>query len=407
MSPAAVSRLISWLAARPRSDDKFLRHQHRLLVIIGLITFLFALLYVAVSQAIGFQVGVALMLACAVLLLATLAVFRSFGQYRLCANLYLANCFFVAVLGCSFFSGGIHSMVTPWFVLVPVTSVLLLENSRDTVIWTLMTCAAIAGYGLSSMLGVELPSLYDGRFRDFFDTVCITGLAIILSWIAFMFGRNRNQAMATIHEQKESLQNALAEIEQMAYHDALTQLPNRRLFMDRLGQALADNKRNGRYAALMFLDLDNFKTLNDSHGHEAGDLLLVQAAQRLVHCMREIDTVARFGGDEFAVILSSLGADLDGATARAKIVAEKISATLAEPYVIAPLARDSTAAPTTHKCTASIGVVLFLNHDYGQRELLVWADAAMYRAKLAGKGSIVFHAAGSAVPAEAAGSPAH
>jgi diguanylate cyclase (GGDEF)-like protein len=276
-----------------------------------------------------------------------------------------------------------------------VASVLLLEHRRDTITWTLLTCAAIAAYGTADMSGFDFPMLYDSRFRDFFDTICIAGLAIILSWIAFMFDRNRAHAMATITEQKVSLQNALAEIAQLAYYDALTQLPNRRLFMDRLNQALADNKRNGRYAALMFLDLDNFKMLNDTCGHEAGDLLLTQAAQRLTRCMREIDTVARFGGDEFAVILSSLGTDLEIATARAKIVAAKVSATLAEPYALTARKQGAAAEPATHECTASIGVVLFLNHEGEQKELLIWADAAMYQAKSFGKGSIYFHTAGN------------
>lgn len=366
-------------------------------MIIGLITIAFTLLYVAVSYVIGFPVGVVLELTCFILLLAILRTFQVTGRYRLCANLYLANCFFVAILGCSFFSGGIHSMVTPWFVLAPITSVLLRRSNIDTIVWVLLTCTVIVIYGLADMLGFQFPVLYNKSFKAFFNTLSISGLALILSWIALMFGRNRNRAMVTIFEQKASLQRALAEIEQLAYHDVLTQLPNRRLLLDRLSQTRSESKRNGCYAALMFIDLDNFKSLNDTHGHEAGDLLLTQAAQRLIGCMREMDTVARFGGDEFAVILNTLDPDFANSQNRASIVAEKISASLAEPYHLALPTKGDLPMTVEHRCTASIGVVLFLGHAGLQKELLIWADEAMYKAKSAGNNSICFHSANVAV----------
>lgn len=112
-------------------------------------------------------------------------------------------------------------------------------------------------------------------------------------------------------------------LKNLAFYDSLTQLPNRRLLIDRLGQTLAISKRSGRYGALMFLDLDNFKPLNDKHGHDVGDLLLMRAAQRIVNCVREEDTVARFGGDEFVVMLKDLDADKAVSTTQASGVAEK------------------------------------------------------------------------------------
>jgi len=123
-------------------------------------------------------------------------------------------------------------------------------------------------------------------------------------------------------------------IRTFAFYDTLTQLPNNRLLNDRLGQAMAASKRSGRYGAVMFLDLDNFKPLNDTHGHDVGDLLLVEAAQRITNCVREMDTVARIGGDEFVVMLSELDMDKELSVARAGVVAEKIRVTLAEPYLL-------------------------------------------------------------------------
>ena len=123
-------------------------------------------------------------------------------------------------------------------------------------------------------------------------------------------------------------------IHNFAFFDALTQLPNRRLLNDRLSQTMLASKRSSHYGALMFLDLDNFKPLNDAHGHDAGDLLLVEVARRITQCVREVDTVARFGGDEFVIMLSDLDVDKTESIAQAAIVAEKIRSSLSEPYVL-------------------------------------------------------------------------
>ena len=170
-------------------------------------------------------------------------------------------------------------------------------------------------------------------------------------------------------------------INQMAFHDALTRLPNRRMLVDRLKQAIAASKRSKHCGVALFLDLDRFKPLNDTYGHVVGDLLLVEVAERLKRCMREMDTVARFGGDEFVVLLGELGIDSASAEAQAAAVAEKIRAALAEPYVLHP---EGAAAPITHRCTSSIGMVLFHGAELGVEETLVRADAAMYQSKKAG-----------------------
>lgn len=178
---------------------------------------------------------------------------------------------------------------------------------------------------------------------------------------------------------------AEAMVSQLAYHDSLTQLPNRRLLVDRMSQAMSASKRSGNYGALMMLDLDNFKPLNDAYGHFAGDLLLNEAAMRLIECVRETDTVARIGGDEFVVMLSKLEADKVVSTRLAGEVAEKIRASLAKPYRLNLNEEGQEGATVEHCCTASIGVVLFLGAEASQAEVMKWADSAMYRAKDAGR----------------------
>lgn len=181
------------------------------------------------------------------------------------------------------------------------------------------------------------------------------------------------------------------EVHQLAFYDALTKLPNRRLLNDRLNQIIATSKRSNSYAALMFLDLDNFKPLNDTHGHEVGDKLLIEAAQRLTRCMREMDTVARFGGDEFVVMLSELGVDKATSSAQASIVAEKIRAALSAPYNFTISHANQPDIHVEHRCTASIGVIVFNSSEGSQDDIMKWADTAMYQAKEAGRNQINFY----------------
>jgi diguanylate cyclase (GGDEF)-like protein/PAS domain S-box-containing protein len=180
-----------------------------------------------------------------------------------------------------------------------------------------------------------------------------------------------------ITERKE----AEAEIQRLAYFDYLTHLPNRRLLLERLHVAISSTSRHRRHGALLFIDLDDFKTLNDTRGHKVGDLLLVDAAQRLLACVRTEDCVARLGGDEFLVMLGELSSDAVEAAAQAEIVGEKILNQLRMPYSLD--GRD-------HHFTASIGICLFNGEDDSEDELLKRADAAMYRAKKAGRNGFRF-----------------
>lgn len=181
------------------------------------------------------------------------------------------------------------------------------------------------------------------------------------------------------------------EMYNFAFYDALTQLPNRRLLSDRLDQAMATSKRSGRYGALLFLDLDNFKLLNDTHGHDIGDLLLPEVGRRITGCLRAMDTVARFGGDEFVLVLCELDKDKIRSALQSRVVAEKIHAILAEPYELKFQRESNIEATVEYHGTASIGVVLFTNHEASSEDILKQADMAMYQAKAAGRNLIRFY----------------
>jgi diguanylate cyclase (GGDEF)-like protein/PAS domain S-box-containing protein len=168
-------------------------------------------------------------------------------------------------------------------------------------------------------------------------------------------------------------------IHQLAYYDALTGLPNRRLLMDRLHQALALSARSGQHGAVMFLDMDHFKILNDTMGHDVGDMLLVEVAKRLQECVRDVDTVARMGGDEFVVVLGALSSTDAESAAAASLVEDRIRAALNQPYQLREY---------EYRTTASIGVCMFYGNKQSIDHLLKCADQAMYQAKVAGRDAI-------------------
>ena len=189
-------------------------------------------------------------------------------------------------------------------------------------------------------------------------------------------------------------QQRLAEeqIRRLAFYDHLTGLPNRRLLMDRLARAMSNSARRGQHGALMFLDLDNFKQLNDTLGHGMGDQLLSQVAMRLQSCMRDVDSVARLGGDEFVVLVEALSSDEAEAGTQVELVANKILAALGQPYLLGEQRQSSTP---------SIGIVLFQHGGDKVEDLLRMADAAMYQAKAAGRNTARFYDPGMQAAAEA------
>jgi len=178
----------------------------------------------------------------------------------------------------------------------------------------------------------------------------ITISAIELDCESAMLATVRDLSERKVYEEK---------IHKLAFYDGLTNLPNRRLFFDRLSQALAHSERSGQYGAVIYLDLDNFKPLNDQYGHLAGDLLLQEVGRRLLRCIREQDTVARLGGDEFVVLLVHVAETFDAAKPLAKQVAERILDDLAKPYVVTLAEHGGLSKPIEHFCSASLGITLF------------------------------------------------
>jgi len=177
------------------------------------------------------------------------------------------------------------------------------------------------------------------------------------------------------------LKEAQAKIHNLAFFDPLTQLPNRRLLLDRLHRAVAAGTRRKSCGAVLLIDLDNFKLLNDTEGHEIGDQLLVEVARRLKTCVRDQDSLAHQGGDEFIIILEDLGTDLQAAATRAELVAEKIMQALRETYQLGVI---------EHHSQASIGIATFRDPADSAEEILKRADTAMYRAKAEGRNTVRF-----------------
>ena len=259
----------------------------------------------------------------------------------------------------------------------------------------------ITGYTAAEIVGQTPQMLQSGRhdaefYRAMWETINSTG-----GWQGEILDRRKNGEIypkwLTIsavksdhgvvthyvgtHYDITERKNADAKIEDLAYFDQLTGLPNRTLLQDRLKQATTSSSRTGSYGALLFIDLDNFKTLNDTLGHEVGDQLLKQVAQRLTLCVREGDTAARLGGDEFVVILANLSMTERDAAAGTETAAEKILATLGKVYGLGNVA---------HHSTVSIGATLFNGSSTSSDDLMKQADLTMYKSKEAGRNTVRF-----------------
>ncbi|RTL53492.1 MAG: EAL domain-containing protein [Rhodocyclaceae bacterium] len=202
---------------------------------------------------------------------------------------------------------------------------------------------------------------------------------------ALISAENGGRYIGVIVEDIRQRKEAESRINLLAFYDPLTGLPNRRLFIDRLGHALAASSRSFQFGALLLIDLDHFKTLNDTRGHDIGDHLLKEVSKRLERTVRAGDTVARLGGDEFMVMLEDLGEEEAGAANQADTVAEKILDILSLPYDIAG------DAPANHHGTASIGISLFQGQGATVETLLKQADVALYQAKDAGRNAVRFY----------------
>ncbi|HEU4818040.1 putative bifunctional diguanylate cyclase/phosphodiesterase [Janthinobacterium sp.] len=199
--------------------------------------------------------------------------------------------------------------------------------------------------------------------------------------VPFTDADGRQTHWVAVEREIDERKQSEADIHRLAFYDVLTGLPNRRLLMDRIGHLLAAAPRDHTISALMFIDLDHFKHINDARGHATGDALLRLAGERLAQLMRKADTVARIGGDEFVVLLAHLADDLDSAARAAAQVAEKIRAAIA---------RDFEIGAQSYHCSASIGVTLLPKTGQQAHDLLREADIAMYRAKAEGRNGIAF-----------------
>jgi len=182
-----------------------------------------------------------------------------------------------------------------------------------------------------------------------------------------------------------------AQIQQLAYYDPLTKLPNRHLLEDRMHISMASSKRSGRYGALLFIDLDGLKEINDQHGHQIGDDLLLKCGERLKATIRGVDTVARFGGDEFVIVLNDLDQDINHAIELSRNISQKILQSLEAPYFIDQQDENNHIMQFEYRSSASIGITLFSGDDVSMEKIFEHADLAMYQAKRAGGNQIHLH----------------
>lgn len=276
---------------------------------------------------------------------------------------------------------------------------MFITDARGVILRVNQAFSRITGYSAGEAIGNKPNLLSSGRHEAAFYALMWQSISQVGSWQGEIWNRRKNGeiypewlTISAVRDDQKMLTHyvstladitqrkaAEAEIELLAFHDSLTGLPNRRLLIDRLQQTLAGSGRHHRNAALLFIDLDNFKYLNDTLGHDQGDLLLQQAAIRLNDCVRDGDTVARLGGDEFVVMLPDLSVSLSEATTQAEVVGEKILDALRQPYKFSQV---------THYSSASLGVTLFNENHHSVNELLKRADLALYKAKGAGRNTM-------------------
>lgn len=278
---------------------------------------------------------------------------------------------------------------------------MMVTDTKQVILSTNRAFTEITGYSAQEVRGQTPRLLSSGRHNAGFYAAMWNAIERTGSWQGEIWNRRKSGEVyaewLTLSEVRDDAghpthyvgifgdmtqrKQAEEEINTLAFYDPLTHLPNRRLLLDRLKQAMVYSDRSARHGALLFLDLDNFKNLNDTLGHDIGDLLLQQVALRLSACVREGDTVARLGGDEFVLMLEDLSELAPEAAAQAEVVAGKVLSALNEPYQLADHA---------YRGTPSIGVTLFTCNQGATDELLKRADLAMYQAKAAGRNAVRF-----------------
>ena len=279
---------------------------------------------------------------------------------------------------------------------------MLVTDAQTRIIKANRAFSAITGYSEAEVLGQPTRILGSGHQGAEFYQQMWKALYESGGWQGEIWNRRKSGeafpewlTISAVHDAKGRLTNYVAsltdiserkdaeeKIQHLAFYDPLTNLPNRRLMRQRLEQALVVCRREQHYAALIFLDLDDFKNVNDLYGHQIGDGMLCQVAERLRHALRERDTVARFGGDEFVVLLEGLEVNATEAATQVEHIGRKLLQTLREPYLIKDQVFSSSA---------SLGIVLFNDEQHTADELMQYADLSMYSAKAAGKDMLSFY----------------
>ncbi|MGA8864712.1 MAG: diguanylate cyclase [Gallionella sp.] len=278
---------------------------------------------------------------------------------------------------------------------------IMITDADNVIIRVNRSFTNITGYTAEEVVGRDPKILSSGRHDADFFAAMWRDIRSNGSWDGEIWNRRKNGevyperlAITEVRDPRGVVTNYVAtivdftmnkaseeKIKRMAFYDHLTLVPNRQLLMDRLKHALSSSARSGRFGALLFIDLDYFKSLNDTLGHSIGDLLLQQVAQRLENCVREGDTVSRFGGDEFLVLLENLSDSESDSVMQTSTVGEKILAMLNRPFQL---------AEHEYLSTSSIGATLFSGHQLAPEAILMQADHAMYRAKNAGRNALRF-----------------
>ncbi len=278
---------------------------------------------------------------------------------------------------------------------------ILIADVHANIIRVNRAFSEITGYSAEEVLGKNPRIMSSGRHDRSFYIEMWQRLLHTGNWAGEVFDRRKNGEIypkwmtitAVKNDQQETTHYVAIfsditarkrieeEIHNLAFYDALTKLPNRRLFFDRFRTALVASARRDDYGAVLFVDLDRFKALNDTLGHEYGDLMLVEVGARIKSCVREMDTVARFGGDEFVVLIEAFGNQRDDVTRKVALVAEKIREALARPYNLK--GHEYHSSP-------SIGISLYHDNDDSLESLIEHADMAMYQAKNCGRNTVRF-----------------
>jgi diguanylate cyclase (GGDEF)-like protein/PAS domain S-box-containing protein len=280
---------------------------------------------------------------------------------------------------------------------------IMITNADKIILRVNKSFTKITGFSAEEAVGQKYPMLLSGKHDDQFYRDIWDSLSSKHHWYGEIWNRRKNNEVypewlniTAVTNNKGEITNYVAsfaditvrraaeeKIELLAFYDPLTGMPNRRLLHDRLQQSFTASVRHNNHGALLFIDLDHFKILNDSKGHNIGDILLVEAAKRLQACIRKVDTAARLGGDEFVILLGDLGEEEEQAASEVEAICEKILSALSQPYALKGY---------EYHGSASIGIYLFCrNDDTSVEEALKCADNAMYQAKNAGRNTLRFY----------------